>query len=508
MKHAAMHRALGVLGATLGLLVVLSCPAFAGSYVVTACSPSNSAGAWAQTNSYPAGLATANLCGGAAIGPLDGGDRGALSAQDILNTPADIPDGARAGWTFSAPPGATITAISYYRNLSAHDEPDVVAGLFDGGGAALEQCKIPWPFVAGSSIDCSRPNNQAPVTFTGLNTSSLFFGVLCHIVDNATACIDGGTIHAARADLYSANVTLAESTAPALSSVAGALWGGGVIFGVAPVTFAAADASGIQAQVVRSDTGQTLSSATQPCDFRLASPCAQQPHGSLSVDTTRVPDGPHTFSLLVSDAATNSQVATSPAVLVDNSGPPPPMAFAATAKDARSTNIALSWRSPPSAPAPVSAAMLQLCRSTCAAPVTITTSGSAQIHAPKAGTYSLRLWLLDVYGRGGPHNAALAKVTVPQASTSASSLHTKLTAVITGRRLRVSATLQTSGRVKVSWRSKSRGRTVASGSRIVSVHQHKIAATFMLSRRARSARTHVAIRAGRRILAHTRARRA
>ena len=49
-------------------------------------------------------------------------------------------------------------------------------------GSPLEQCKIPWPFPSGSSIRCDKINDQAPVTFTGLNTSSLFLGVMCRIV--------------------------------------------------------------------------------------------------------------------------------------------------------------------------------------------------------------------------------------------------------------------------------------------------------------------------------------
>ena len=71
---------------------------------------------------------------------------------------------------------------------------------------------------------------------------------------------------------------------------------------------------------MRSDTGATLVSAPQACDFSLAQPCPQQPSGSLSVDTRRVPDGPHTFSLVVTDAAGNSQVVTSPPVVVNNTG--------------------------------------------------------------------------------------------------------------------------------------------------------------------------------------------
>jgi hypothetical protein len=493
MKRA-VHNVLELTAATAASLLLLCCPALAGSYVVSACSPSSSPGLWTQTNTFPAALTTGNQCGGPAIGPTDGSNQGALYAQDVLR--------------FTAPPGTTITGISYYRDLASYKSSDVISGLFQAGGGPLEQCMIPWPFVAGSSITCSKPNNQAPVSLTGLSTSSLFFGLTCRIVDNATACIAGGTVHAGRAALYSARVTLSESGAPTLSNVGGALWGGGIVSGIVPVTFAASDASGIQEQLVRSDSGQTLISALAPCDFTLTPPCPQQPSGSLSVDTTRVPDGPRTFSVIVRDPASNSQVVTSPPVVVDNNGPPPPT-LTATAQGAGSDVIALSWRNPPAPPAPITRAMVQLCQATCPAATSISTSGAARLTAPGPGLYSVRLWLIDAQGRGGPHNAALASVTVPGQSTTTPATgvaRTKIAAVITGRRLRVSGTIMRAGRVRVNWRSKLHARTLGAGSRVVAVRSHKIALTFTLSRRARRGTTRITVRSGSRIVAQARAR--
>ena len=416
-------RALALAGATAGCFGLLSWPALAGSYVVAACSPSSSPGLWAQTNTFPAALATGNQCGGPAIGPLDASHSGALYGEDILNSSTNIPDGSRAGWTFAAPAGTTITAISYYRSLSAYNDQNLASGLYTGEGVALEECRIPWPFVPPASIHCDKPNNQVPATFTGLNTSSLFVGVMCRIVTGALACIAGGApLHAAKADLYSARVTLSESVAPTLSNVAGAAWGGGVVSGVVPLTFTANDASGIQQQLVRSETGQTVASTTNPCDFTLAQPCPQQPSAALSIDTRRVADGPHTFTVVVVDAAGNTESATSPPLLVRNAAAPTP------------------------APPP----------------------------APPSGT--------------------------PAAKT-------KITAVIRGRRLRVTGAIARSGRVRVSWRSKRHGRTVAHGSRVVTIRNHRVSATFVLSKRARVATTRVAVRSGRRIVAQARARR-
>ena len=178
---------------------------------------------------------------------------------------------------------------------------------------------------------------------------------------------------------------------------------------------------------MRSETGQTIASATSACDFALAQPCPQQPSGSLSIDTRRVSDGPHTFSLVVTDAAGNSQIATSPVVQVRNTQPAPPP--------------------PPPPPAPGS-------------------------------------------------------------TTTTRPLKTKITAVIKKGKLRVTGPIVRTGRVRVSWRSKARNqRTLAHGSRVTTIRNHKLTVTFTLSRRARSGTTRIAVRAGTRIVAQARAKR-
>lgn len=516
-----------VLAAAAASLFAAVAPALAsGTYTVSACSPGTTTGPWTVINTSPGGLNAGQLCGGPATGspPISDEpgtilyqDQGAMYAHDNLNSSTIMNTGDRAGWLFTAPASTTITAISYYRGFMAFGDPNLRSGLFQASGASLEQCTVSTAF--GSPLYCSM--STAPATFTGLSTGSLFFGVQCDVIAAGTgSCTAGGSPqHAAQADLYSAQVTLTEAATPVITGAAGSLWGGGVAAGVTPVTFNASDPSGIQTAIVRSDGGATLATKTQTCDFTSVVPCPQLPAGSLSVNTTLVPDGPHTFTVVVSDAAGNTQSVTSPSVVVDNNGPAAPVGLAAVAASSSSNVIKLTWVNPPGPPEPIASGLVELCQTTCGAPQSIAASGAGQVTAPAAGAYTVRLWLIDTQGRGSATNAATASATVPAGTTSppgggtkppgtnpgsspATKLHTKLTAAIKGRTLHVSGTLATlaKGTVKVSWRSHELIHTIATGSRTVTIHDHKISVTFTLSHAARRGTVGVAVRSGRRTL--------
>ena len=507
-----LRTALTACAAIAGALVA-PCTALGGSYVARACSPGTSAGLWAPVNTGQGVFVTGNECGGPEIGPLDASRQGSLYAEDIPSSPAYVPNGSRAGWTFTAPPGATIAAISYYRTLGTHFDRDLAAGLFTASGQVLEQCRIQLPF--GSSTVCSMPNNQAPVVFSNLGTTSLFFGVLCDIVTQGTiGCSGGGaTLRDALAYMYSSAVTVSENSVPVVSNVGGALWGGGLVSGTVAVRFSASDNTGIREHAVQDGSGRTIVSTLLGCDYGQVQPCPQSPDATLDVDTTRVADGARVFALVVTDAATNRTVVMSPLVIVDNLGPPPPVGLTATASQG-SDAVALRWANPPDAPAPVTMAMAQLCSMSCAPAVAVSASGSAQLTAPGPGVYTARVWLLDTAGRGGPHNAASAVLTVPPPSSPPApgappGTNTRIGAILKGRRLRVSGPIAASGRVTVSWRSKVGGRTVGHGSRVVTSRGRRVRVTFVIARaaRTRAATIRVVVRSGRRVVGQARARR-
>jgi hypothetical protein len=362
-------------------------------------------------DTFPAGLTAGNMCGGPAVGQFGGGNEGALYAEDNPQSPGThIPGGAQAGWVFTAPTGTTITGVSYYRNLDAMTD-NLIVGLFQGSTVGLETCE--GTFL--NSFMCNVPNNQAPATFSGLSTTGLFFGVQCQLQNTEQYCLSGSPgDQLATADMYSVTVTLTEQSSPGVSAESGPLWGGGVVWGTVPLGFQASDPSGIE-RLAASDNGSLGASAQESCEFTQTVPCPQLQPGGLSVDTTRFPDGHGQVALAVGDAAGNTTVATSPPLVIDNNGPPAPASLTATAAGG-SNVVDLAWSDPANPPQPVTSAFAQLCQATCAPPLAVSPGGAAQLTGPGPGSYTVRLWLLDSAGKGGPQNAATTAVTIPSRS--------------------------------------------------------------------------------------------
>ena len=362
--------------ATAAAVALLAAPgASAGTYTVSACSPTNSAGSWQPVNTFPSGLTVGNLCGGPATGPNEPQasptDEGALFAEDSTNTTVDIPNGAEAGWSFTAPTGTSIVGLSYYRSLHAHQEPDLIPGLWNGEGMTIESC----PATFEDHYECSMLNNQPPLLGT-LNTSSLFFGVRCDLVDGGEYCVPAapGERHA-QADLYSAGVTLSEASSPTVSSVSGAGWSGGYLSGDVPLTVSASDYSGIAGVEVRSSLGAALATAPQSCDYYNAVPCPNLSQATVTLNTAAASDGTQTLVLQAKDAAGNLTTVTSQPVTIDNHGPASPAGFTATLLG---KEVVLSWTNPAVPLVPIASATVTLCSAACLPPSTVAASGSVR----------------------------------------------------------------------------------------------------------------------------------
>jgi hypothetical protein len=488
------------------LLIALACAtlltipqrASAGTYTVYACSPSTSEGGWQPVDTYPAGLTVGNLCGGPATGPpVPEGptDTGALFAEDSTDTTADIPNGAEAGWSFTAPPGTTIINLNYYRSLYAHQEPDLIPGLWNGEGETLESC----PANFEDHYECNMLNNQPSLLGT-LNTSSLFFGVRCDLLDGAEYCVAAppGKRHA-QADLYSANVTLSESGSPTISSVAGVPWDGGVLSGEAPLTLSASDYSGIASASVRSSAGVLLGSESESCDYYDPVPCPDLSSAAINLNTTQAPDGPQSLILTVQDAAGNKSTEASPQVLIDNNGPASPTNLAATLSG---SEVILSWANPISPPIPIASATVALCSTICTTSA-LSASDTAHIAAPAPGAYTVQLSLTDIAGKTSMPASTTLTVPPPIMKPPGKPVKKLQATIESNGHLSVAGPVPkgVSGRVRVCWRSMRDKRVFGSRCAIIHVRRGAISVIFHTSARARQGRIAVTVSAGHRLLA-------
>jgi hypothetical protein len=398
----------GILGG--GSLPVAA--AAAGTYTITTCSPGSSAGAWQPVNQAPASMTAGNLCGNGtpAIGPNNQiTETGALFSEDLIGSTTPVPNGDEAGWQLTVPAGVTITGISYYSSYET-DGDGWLSGLLIDGAPVASDCET----NLSQTSPCSVLNDQVAQVQSGLNASSLFFGTICDQVGGGTRCAPAPSgSHNAEADLYSAQVTLVESGGPLVQGEGGALWGSGPVWGNATLTFDASDPSGIQTVQVQTPAGGNLAIVQQSCDFSQVQACPELPSGQVQVNTLGLPDGSEHVSLKLTNAAGDTTVVQGPTLVIDNNGPPAPSSLTAVAVSSTSDAIDLSWADPANPPEPVQYAYAQLCETSCQAPVPVSTSGGAQITAPAAGTYTVRVWLTDIEGRGSAASAATASVTVP-----------------------------------------------------------------------------------------------
>lgn len=418
----------GLAGVMVGGGATAAAAGSAGTYTITACSPSPSAGGWTSIDQVPASMTAGNLCGNGtpAIGPNDTiTDTGALYGEDEIGSTTPVPNGDQAGWELTAPSGVTISSVSYYGSFETNDG-GWLAGLLINGQPLANVCQTN---VSTTNCDCRTNaddvspcqvlNDQVPQVQSDLDAASLFFGVACDQVEGAPTCSPASSgSHAAQADIYSAQVTLVESAEPQVQDEGGALWGSGPVWGTVPLTFDASDPSGIARVDVLDSSGNDINDVQQSCSFSQVQACPELPSGQLQVNTLEIPDGPEQISLKLTNAAGNTTVVQGPTVVIDNNGPPAPSSLTAGAASSKSNVIDLAWSDPANPPEPIQDAYAQLCQASCETALQVNSSGGAQITAPTAGTYTVRVWLTDTAGRGSSANAATTTVTVPAPTTT------------------------------------------------------------------------------------------
>jgi hypothetical protein len=517
-------------GLTLACLVLIALGfpvlASAGTYQISACNYAEGANnSWSWSTTEPAAYENHANCPYRAGGTGGRADQeGGLSSTDRLGASADAQPGSSAGWTFTAPAGTAITAITYERYLGHEDDTSNTwspALRADGAIVNNETCTVKLPDV-GCFIGGPPGHGGLPATITGLSANQLTFGETCQ-APTGLECVTGATEHEVWAAIYGATVTLSDSTPPTLGEPSGALWepgrADGFRKGTESVTVAAKDIGGGVQNIVLSADGQPIATYNAPCNFTFPQPCPLSTGAqTLTLPTTHLTDGTHTLTLAAIDAAGNQSTLASEQITVDNNPPPPPTELLATATQAGGSTFTATWADPPEQVAPITSATYQICplgeTVGCSTPITAPATGPATITAPGPGTWTLTVWLTNAAGNSNPANAAQTTMTVAvngasggrlsesNAGTGGSSTGrlnssndssdssrppkpiVHISEALHGRRLVVLVSGPANGKVRVSYSGRDRGRAIARGAKTAVLHAGRLVVTFRLTARA------------------------
>ncbi len=367
--------------------------------------------------------------------PTAGGRDGGIHVGETLNRAGfSFASGAHAEYTFQALPGTTVAGISYRRSFGQLGDNRVIPGLRDANGLLVgsEWCQYP---NGGSTCNGGSTSiGVAPTDIVGLNTTALAFGLVCVPQAPAISCLASVSNEQAWFSVYSADITIRQTTAPTLGTTSGSLLDGDWQHGSRTVTLSdSSDTSGIQQLGLAIDGGVAAppsSGATPACDFTLPKPCADLGASSWTLDTTTLVDGPHAAAVVAQNPAAVSTSTGPLAFKVDNTPPAAPVALASSAgvdwQGSNSTH--LTWTLPPEGQgSPTSAAFTTVCDRdglNCGpeTPSGSLTSADVAVSATATGSYTLRVRLADAAGAGPaasiPFRYSAAAPPAPTAMTS------------------------------------------------------------------------------------------
>jgi hypothetical protein len=493
--------ALGVLGA-----MSPSAVAAVGSYQVGTCNQApeggNSSWVWTTTDpSQPAHFAEHADCPyrlGGSGGTSD--QEGGLSTTDNLGLSSGAPPGTSAGWTFTAPSGTTITALTYERYIGHQLDPfnDWSPALRADGNIVPDETCLD-SVENGETCFIGGPPGQGggAGVLSGLAVHDLTIGVLCG-APAEEVCVTGASQHEVWAAMYGATVTVADSVPPTLNTPSGSLWGsgevGGFHMGTESVAISAQDVGGgIQGIALTAD-GHPVANYAAPCNFTLAQPCpASTGAQTFTLPTTELADGTHTLALVATDAAGNQSALASEQITVDNNAPAAPVGLAATPTRPGSLTFTATWSDPAGQVAPLTGATYQLCPASggvCGVATAAPAAGPATVSVPGPGSWNLAVWLTDAAGNGTPANAAHIVLTVATSKPGGSNgdgttgkATIRVSESLSRRELVVHVRGSGNGKVRVRFTGRLSGRTVASGVRSVALRHGRLTATFKLGPR-------------------------
>lgn len=288
----------------------------AGIYTVEACTPANTPGESVVqpvvTSSFNSGFFR---CGNM----FDGGIRVATAGRSINGGP--IRGGA--GWRVVAPPDTMIEEVEMERLIQFEGANGMRWGVFKSGNRTIELAfadgttppssggvvyQVHAPEVAArfecpTSLGCEGEKG----TFTGVTSKNFFIRLQDALPPSATLPASAGSLHGTVSLPYE-----------------GVDRGSGVLLArliLDPVP-------GVGGTPVAEDHDEN-GGKCQP-QFKELVPCRLQLASSFRLDTTQIPNGPHTLAVQILDAAANLRLGDPVPIVVENGGgtlgpPPGPM---------------------------------------------------------------------------------------------------------------------------------------------------------------------------------------
>jgi hypothetical protein len=324
----------GVLRKSGGPAVGTACLAL-GALVILASGPRPTqafAGAWTQVvcslnSSQPVpieGMAPFSPSGTTATNSCDVGGNGLVATADPS---APTAAGTAATWTYTAPPGSTITGGTITFSLYAPRGTAYIATPHQTTDPAdlLAQCV--------AAVPCGPTDGTGELTETlGISHPG---GTRIYAVASCAAACPTSTGLDARTNIYQIAAQLTSDAAPVVASVGGGLLASGAVHGVQQLSFQATEAAGpgiynasatvdgkpLYSGVPDTNSGHCASAGTSPNDvteFLYSQPCPNSVNIVIPVDTTQFADGEHVLRATVTDAAGNTTTAVDRTVTTAN----------------------------------------------------------------------------------------------------------------------------------------------------------------------------------------------
>jgi RNA polymerase sigma factor (sigma-70 family) len=328
------------------------------------------------------------------------------------------PQELRAMWLKAL--GHSYAEIGQATGYSATDRHWQSYVAFDDNLDPVDTCELNGQTTCGVGGGDWYPNDPNPdfdrasyTDVTGLSASTMIAGVYCRPNVN-NICLNGSTLTRAESQIFSAYLTIADTTAPTIGTPTGdgwttTAWSEGTL----PLSLSSTDNTGIGATRVYAD-GSLIATLQGSCHYDRPRPCVDEPSGAVSLPTTGLADGEHVIALGAVDAAGNeTRVTRPPSLRVDNRAPAAPVGLAAAAAVSSTNAFSASWALPADAGSPIVEARYQLCQNGACGPVQTAPSstGVAGLALPAAGTATLRVWLVDQLGHADDATAATLPLT-------------------------------------------------------------------------------------------------